>query len=80
MLHYTFLSLFFFTKLESPSRLGCRILRLHLCRRVRLPPVSLLDMILNHVMVTLFEDFGNVLENTPITLPVCSKTKRKKGS
>ena len=42
-----------FIKQLGPGGWGCRIHRLHLCRGVRLPPTSVLDMTLNNVMVKL---------------------------
>ena len=37
----------------SPVGWGCRIHRLHLCRGVRLPPTSVLDMTLNYLIMKL---------------------------
>ena len=40
-----------YTNEEWPSGGGCRICRLHLCRGVRPPPMSILYMTLNNLMV-----------------------------
>ena len=39
--------------ITSPVGWGCRIYRLHLCRRVRHPLTNVLDMTLNHLIVRL---------------------------
>ena len=38
---------------HSPVSWGCRICQLHLCRGIRLLPMSVLDMTLKHLMVRL---------------------------
>ena len=44
--------------LTSPVSLGCRIHRLHLCRGLKPPPMRILDMTLNNLVVWLFGFYG----------------------
>ena len=46
---------------NSPVGSGCRIHRLHPCRRVRPPPMGVLDMTLNNLMVR-FQQWGSFRE------------------
>ena len=70
-----------FNSVYCPVSWGCRILWLHLCRGVRLPPISrsVLDMILNNPMVRFQQGWSFVNAEYPFIAIASSSTLARNG-